>query len=333
MDSYREESEMLGISANAADRKSLEDYALMLLIRFFEETVEMLFVKGYLTGTVHTCSGQEASAVGVVSALRKGDLVTSNHRGHGHFMAKGGDPGRIMAEIFGKAEGYSGGRGGSQLMADYSLGFMGGNGIVCGSVAVATGMGLRLKMRGSGNIAACFIGDGALNQGIFYESLNMAALWRLPVIYICENNLYSMSTPVHKAHSQPDFVVKAEAMGASGASCDGNDYFAVRDLTSRLAAKARDGGGPVFIELKTYRFSGHSRGDKRIYRTREEEKMWKRKDPLKVMRQKLEAAGLLDPKSDKELRAMARKKVGDAVRFAKKSPFPDTSTLMGGLFA
>ncbi len=324
---------MFETSVKTPVRELLEDYALMLLIRFFEETVERLFVKGYLTGTVHTCSGQEASAVGVMRALGKRDVVTSYHRGHGHFIAKGGDPKRVMAEIFGKVDGYSGGRGGSQLMADYKLGFIGGNGIVCGSAGLATGMGLRLKMQGSRNIAVCFIGDGALNQGIFYESLNMAALWTLPVLYVCENNLYSMSTPVHKAHSQTDFIVKAEAMGVPGARCDGNDYFTVKDLTSRLATSARNGGGPAFIELETYRFSGHSRGDKRVYRTREEEKMWERKDPLKLMRGKLKAAGLMDMNSDRELRTMARKKVGDAVRFAKKSSFPATSTLIKGLYA
>ena len=305
----------------------------MLLIRQFEETVEDLFLKGLLTGTVHTCSGQEAAAVGVVSSTAKGDLVTSNHRGHGHFIAKGGDPAKMMAEIFGKQTGYSSGRGGSQLMADYSLGFYGGNGIVGGSIALATGMALRIKMLNSKKIVVCFFGDGAVNQGLFHESLNMAALWKLPVLFACENNLYCMSTPIHKAHAQTDLTKKAEALGIRSSSCDGNDYFTVRNAAAECVVFSRDGNGPTFLELKTYRLSGHSRGDQRIYRSRQEELAWKKRDPITLLRKELAKRGMLDKDSDASLKKRAREDIRAAVAFAKKSPFPTHDSLHKGLFA
>ncbi|HCE43429.1 MAG TPA: hypothetical protein DET40_07760 [Lentisphaeria bacterium] len=318
---------------NSKSDKLIDDYTTMLLIRCFEETVDELFTTGVVAGTVHTCVGQEAVAVGVASALQKTDVVTSNHRGHGHFIAKGGDIRRMMAEMFGKVDGYSGGRGGSQLMADYSLGFMGGNGIVGGSIPLAAGMALRFKQQKKFNVAACFIGDGSFNQGTFHETLNMAALWKLPVLFLCENNLYAMSTPVAEGNGNTDFAVRAASYGMPGVSIDGNDYFAVRDTVRGYAGLARSGEGPAFIEFKTYRFSGHSRGDQRLYRTREEENSWKRKGPLRRMKKYLVDNDIMTDADDREIKKAVRKKVQEAVKFSKTSPYPDKGTLLEGVYA
>ncbi len=311
----------------------IADYRTMLLIRCFEETVEELFTTGVVAGTVHTCIGQEAAAVGVARALRKTDRVTSNHRGHGHFIAKGGDIRRIMAELFGKADGYSGGRGGSQFMADYALGFMGGNGIVGGSIPVAAGMALRFKQQKKNSVAACFFGDGAVNQGTFHETLNMAALWKLPVLFLCENNYYAMSTPLAEGHANPDLPGRANVYGMAADYVHGNDYFAVREVVGKYAEFARKGGGPAFIELKTYRFSGHSRGDQRIYRSREEEEFWRAKEPIRRMKKHLIDGGIMTKDDDREIRKAVKKAVLDAVNFAKASPNPKEETLLQGVYA
>jgi pyruvate dehydrogenase E1 component alpha subunit len=313
--------------------KLLEDYKKMLLIRCFEETVDELFTTGVVAGTVHTCVGQEAVAVGVSAALRKSDVVTSNHRGHGHFIAKGGDIRRMMAEMFGKADGYSGGRGGSQLMADYKIGFMGGNGIVGGSIPLAAGIALRFKQRKKNNITACFFGDGAVNQGTFHETMNMAALWKLPVIFLCENNLYSMSTPVAESSANADFPAKAQTYGMPGVSIDGNDYFAVRNIVKKIANSARNGEGPAFVEFKTYRFSGHSRGDQRIYRTRDEENQWKSREPIRRMKKFLTVNKLLTSDCDREIRKSVRQSVRQAVKFSHAGPYPEVETLLQGVYA
>lgn len=313
-------------------KKIIEDYTKMLLIRRFEDTVSKLFTSGMVAGTVHTCVGQEAVAVGTASELRKTDVVTSNHRGHGHFIAKGGKIERMMAEMFGKVDGYSGGRGGSQLMADYKIGFMGGNGIVGGSMALATGMALRFKQTGKKNVAACFFGDGAVNQGSFHETLNMASLWNLPVLFLCENNLYAMSTPVEAAHADANFAEKALGYDMPGVSVDGNDYFAVREVVKEVVKRARDGEGPALIEFQTYRFSGHSRGDQRLYRTREEEKYWTQHEPLRRLKKHLIKNNILTKTEESGIKKQARKQVSEAIKFSKKSPYPKESTLLKGVF-
>jgi len=305
----------------------------MLLIRFFEERVDMLFLRGVITGTAHACVGQEAVAVGVCAALRRGDYVTSTHRGHGHFLAKGGDPRRIMAELFGKETGYSRGRGGSQIMGCYRLGFLGANGITGGSIPLATGAALSLKLQRSDRIVACFFGDGAANQGTFHESLNMAAIWRLPVVYVCENNLYAMSTPFRDAFAIPDVALRAAAYGMPGVVVDGNDVLAVRARMREARERARSGAGPTLIECKTYRLLGHSRGDPRRYRTPEEEAEWRRKDPIRRFRAELARRGILSPARDREIRRETRRAVSEAVRFARRSPDPDPRTLLEGVFA
>ena len=314
-------------------RNMLTWYRTMLVMRWFEEKVEQLFVDGVIRGTTHPAIGQEAVAVAVCSVLRKGDYVTSPHRGHGHFIARGGDPRRIMAEIFGKATGYSRGRGGSQFMADYRLGFLGGNGITGGSIPTATGAALSAKLRGTGKVAVCFFGDGASNQGTFHESLNLAGIWKLPVVYVCENNLYAMSTHVDKAVPIPHIADRAAAYGFPGVVVDGNDLLAVREVMATACARARRLEGPTLVECKTYRHSGHSRGDPRKYRTREEEADWLTRAPIRRFRAVLVKQGLLSPAEDRRLRKEARAVVAEAVRFARRSPDPDPATLQEGVYA
>lgn len=316
-----------------SSRAYCEYYRQMLVIRSFEEKVNDLFLKGKITGTAHLCMGQEAVAVGACRALQQGDAVTSTHRGHGHFIACGGDPARMMAELFGKATGYSGGRGGSQLMADYRLGYLGANGITGGGIPLATGAALSAQMRRTGRVVLCFFGDGASNQGTFHESLNMAAIWKLPVVYLCENNLYAMSTPARNAVSIPDIALRAQGYGIPGIVVDGNDLLAVRAAVTKAADRARAGDGPSLVECKTYRFLGHSRGDPRRYRTPAEESAWRKRDPIRLFRKFMAAQGQLSPAEDRRIRQEARKIVRDAVRFAERSPFPDPTTLEEGVYA
>lgn len=311
----------------------LDLYRQMLVIRFFEEKVNDLFVRGVITGTAHLCVGQEATAVGACGALRKGDYVTSTHRGHGHFIARGGDPRRIMAELFGKATGYSGGRGGSQLMALHRIGFLGANGITGAGIPLATGVGLSLKLRKRRQVVLCFFGDGAANQGTFHESLNMAAVWRLPVVYLCENNLYAMSTPFKAAFAIDRICDRAGAYGMPGSAVDGNDVLAVRAAVAEACERARRGEGPTLLECRTYRFLGHSRGDPRRYRTPEEEAEWRRKDPVERFRKELRASGQLTPAAERRIRGESRAIVAQAVAYARRSPDPDPATLERGVFA
>lgn len=314
-------------------QKLLADYRTMLVIRYFEEKVEALFRRGLIKGTAHAAIGQEATAVGVAGALRRRDYVTSTHRGHAHFMARGGDPSRIMAELFGKATGYSGGRGGSQLMADVKLGYLGSNGITGGGLPLATGVALSAQRRGSGRLVVCFFGDGAGNQGTFHESLNMAGVWKLPIVYVCENNMYAMSTPMADATAVANVADRAASYGMPGTIVDGNDLPAVRRAMQEACKRARHGEGPTLLECKTYRFSGHSRGDPCRYRTREEEAAWRKRCPIKRFRRWLLDRELLSGDTDRHIRQDARNVIKEAVRFARQSPDPDPATLEQGVFA
>ena len=308
-------------------------YRLMLTIRYFEERIEQLFAKGLIKGTAHPAIGQEAIAVGACSVLQKKDYITSTHRGHGHFIARGGDPSRMMAELYGKATGYSGGRGGSQLMTDFSMGFLGSNGITGGGIPIATGAALSAQLRNEKHVALCFFGDGAANQGTFHESLNLAAIWNLPVVYLCENNGYAMSMPVANSVGVQHIADRAIGYGFPGVAVNGNDLDAVRAEVGRAVTRARQQGGPTLIECKTYRMSGHSRGDQRQYRTREEEAMWRKADPILLYRKQLVKEGYLTSQEDKDVKRAARAAISDAVKFAKSSPDPDPDTLLDGLYA
>jgi 2-oxoisovalerate dehydrogenase E1 component len=317
-----------GVNDVAYDRRELvEHYRRMLLIRAFEERVDALFAQGELKGTSHLSCGQEASAMGAVAALRPDDLVTSNHRGHGHFIAKGGDPMRIMAELFGKEPGYSQGWGGTQHMACFEIGFLGSNGITGGGVPIATGAALAARLRQTGQVVLAFFGDGGINQGTVHEALNMGAVWSLPVVYLCENNLYAMSTPIRETCRLEDLGDRAGTYGMPGVVVDGNDYFAVREAAEQAAERARNAGGPTLIEAKTYRFLGHSRGDLRVYRSKEEEEGWRARDPLPRMRDRLIADGHLTEGDDQRLGQEAADVVETSVETARRAPVLPVSAI------
>jgi len=308
-------------------------YRLMLVIRHFEETLSGLFGEGVITGTAHFCIGQEACAVGAVAALRPEDMVTSNHRGHGHFLAKGADPRRLMAELFGKVTGYSRGRGGSQHMADFSFGFLGSNGITAGMIPVATGAALTQRLKKTGKVVLCFFGDGACGAGAFHEAVNMGAIWDLPIVYFLENNQYAMSMPVDKAFKIKDLAQRALGYGIVGLTVDGNDYFCVREVTKEAVERARQGLGPTLIEAKTYRRCGHSKSDGCEYVPAGEVERWAERDPLHLMKEALMDQGILTEEHDEQLTSEAAQTIEEAVRFARESPDPDPATVRTGLFA
>jgi TPP-dependent pyruvate/acetoin dehydrogenase alpha subunit len=295
----------------------------MLLIRRFEERVDQLFAAGELRGTSHLSAGQEAAAVGACAALQPGDYVSSNHRGHGHFLAKGAEPRRLMAELFGKEPGYSQGRGGTQHVADLGIGFLGMNGITGGMIPIATGAAFSARYRGSGQVALSFFGDGASNQGAFHEALNMAAIWKLPVIYLCENNCYAMSSPACGMVSVRDIADRASGYGIPGIVVDGNDVLAVRAAVAGAADRGRVGDGPTLIEAKTYRLFGHSRGDLCVYRTRDEEAEWAAHDPIVHFRELLLAGGKLTMADYSTLEQAICAEVDQAVAFARAAPVWD----------
>lgn len=309
-------------------------YRLMLLIRRFDERVIELFGEGWIQGTAHPCVGQEATAVGACAPLRPDDCVTSTHRGHGHLLAKGGDPKRLMAELFGKATGYSEGRGGSQHVAAYDVGFLGSNGITAGGLPIGTGAALALQMQGTDRVVVSFVGEGGVGQGAFHEALNLGALWKLPIVYVCENNLYAMGTSMERASPVPHVVDRAAAYGIPGVMVDGNHVLEVKEVVREAVERARRGDGPTLIEAKTYRYLGHSKGDvDRPYRSREEEEEWRRRDPIDRCRQWLQEAAGWTEEAEARLRAEVEAEIAAAVQFARDSPDPDPATVLEGVFA
>ncbi len=304
---------------NISRDMAAEMYRKLISARLFEERVREMFSHGMLHGTAHLSVGQEGVAVGAAYALNKDDLIMSTHRGHSHSIAKGADIRSMMAEILGRATGCCRGMGGSMHIADIGSGNYGANGIVGACIPLATGVALAIKKDKSGKVMLVFFGDGASNQGVFHESLNMAALWKLPIVYMCENNLYGMSTCVQKTVSVPDVALRAQAYGIPGVIVDGNDVPAVMDAVREAANRARNGGGPTLIEAKTYRWLGHSKSDKRVYRTRKEEAEWQAKCPICRFEAYMLEAGF----SGDELaaiRAAAQEELNEAVRFATESP-------------
>lgn len=312
----------------------LKAYQLMLTIRLFEQTIERLFLEGRIMGTAHTSIGQEAVATGAAAALGPRDAMTSTHRGHGHFIARGADPARVMAEMFGRDTGYSHGYGGSQMMMAPEIGFYGANGITAGSMALAAGLALEAQMHKTGRVVLSIIGDGASNEGMFHEALNLAALWKLPVVYLVENNLYAMSTPVAVGLANPCLADRAVAYGIPGKRLDGNDFYAVRDGVKAALDYARAGKGPMLLECMTYRLTGHSKGDPRVYRTREEEAEAATRDPIPRMEKALKAAGLVPAgETFAQYRAQAQKTIDAAIAFAESSPESDATRYREGIFA
>lgn len=311
--------------SNDIDR--LELYRKMLLIRLFEEKVEDLFARNMIGGTCHLCIGQEACAVGAVSALKDNDLVVSTHRGHGHLLAKGGDPRRLMAELMGKSSGYCAGKGGTQHLCAMDIGFVGTNGITGGGLPIATGAALSAKLRKTGQIVLSFFGDGASNQGTFHESLNMASIWKLPVIYFCENNLYSMSMSAGRSMKVANVADRAAAYGMESHVVDGMDVLAVRDAVAGVIESVRAGSGPVLIEGKTYRFVGHSKSDRRVYRTAEEEEEWATRDPIATFGASLDDSDLA------RVRREVEESVDDAVEFGRGAEDALADDPMSGVYA
>ncbi|MFQ6059187.1 MAG: pyruvate dehydrogenase (acetyl-transferring) E1 component subunit alpha [Anaerolineae bacterium] len=302
--------------------KLLQMYTNMLTIRRFEERVGELFAAGKIPGFVHLYIGEEAVATGVCANLRDDDFITSTHRGHGHLISKGGDLKLMMAELFGKRTGYCKGKGGSMHIADVELGILGANGIVGGGPPIAAGAALSAQYRGTDQVVACFFGDGAANQGTFHEGLNMASIWKLPVVFVCENNHYGISLHQRRHMNVADIADRAAAYDVPGVVVDGNDVMAVYEAANEAVKKARAGEGPTLIECKTYRYRGHFEGDPQIYKPQEEVEVWMEKDPLPRYEAKLLEMGLLTQEKIQELDGEIRARIEEAVRFAEESPFP-----------
>lgn len=305
----------------------------MMLIRAFEESAEQLYFQGMIHGTMHLSIGQEGSAVGSIAALRADDYILSTHRGHGHCIAKGAQVGGMMAEFMGKETGYCRGRGGSMHIADVATGNLGANGIVAGGVPMAAGVGLSIQMQKQDKVVLVFFGDGAANEGAFHESLNLASIWNLPVIYLCENNQYAMSMSVARSMNVDDVSVRASSYNIPGVTVDGNDTIAVYAATRAAVERARSGGGPTLIEAKTYRYKGHSKSDKQRYRTKEEVQEWQEKDPIGRLSRQMTEAGLL---TDAELTALEQRvadEIQAAIEYAQASPDPDPGSILEGVYA
>jgi pyruvate dehydrogenase E1 component alpha subunit len=307
----------------------------MVRIRVFESRVEELFKEGKLPGFVHTYLGQEAVAASVCALLESTDYITSTHRGHGHGIAKGMTTDVLMAELFGKATGANKGRGGSMHVADFSRGMLGANAIVGGGISLAVGGGLAAQTLADGRVAVTFFGDGASNEGIFHESLNLAAIWKLPVVFVCENNRYAMGTAIQRALAQTDISKYAASYGMPGEACDGMDVFAVRDCVGRAVARAREKRVPSLVEARTYRFRGHSMRDPAaaVYRTKDEVEEEKQRDPIVSLRDRLRAAGALDEAAWDALADRVEARVNDAVAFADASPEPPAEWLTADVYA
>jgi len=312
--------------------KLIEMYQRMLQIRFFEEKVFELYGQNLVPGTIHLYAGEEAVAVGVCANLRRDDYITSTHRGHGHCIAKGADLGKIMAEILGKRTGYCKGKGGSMHIADFSLGMLGATAVVAAGIPIAAGAGLSIKLRGTDQVVACFFGEGASNQGAFHEGINMAAIWGLPVVFVCENNLYAMGTRQSIVMTIENIADRAVAYGIPGVTVDGNDVLAVYEAASKAVNQARQGGGPTLIECKTYRHKGHSRFDPAAYRPKNEVEEWLKKDPIPRFKSKLMEMGALTDEEDEKLRREAAVAVEEAVKFAMESPFPDSKEALEDVY-
>jgi pyruvate dehydrogenase E1 component alpha subunit len=315
-------------AAPAVDAETvLALYRTSLTIRLFEQRVAREFRTGEIPGFVHTYIGEEAVAAGVCANLDDSDYVTSTHRGHGHCIAKGCDLDRMMAEIYGRQDGLCRGRGGSMHIADFSRGMLGANAIVGGGIALATGAGLAASVRGSRQVAVAFFGDGAANQGVLHESLNLASIWSLPVVYVCENNGFAESTPAAYATSVPDVAARAAAYGIPGVIVDGADAVAVFTAAREAVRRARAGHGPTLLEVKTYRFRGHFEGDPDRYRDDDEREQVRREDALQHLRERLLSTGYATAEELDDLAAEIEASVGRAVEFARASPFPDPAEI------
>jgi pyruvate dehydrogenase E1 component alpha subunit len=296
----------------------------MYLIRRFEEGAEECYTRGLIHGTMHLSIGQEASAMGICMPLAEDDQITSTHRGHGHCIAKGAEVKRMFAEFFGKTTGYCKGRGGSMHIADVGKGNLGANGIVGGGIPIAVGAALSSKMMKTGKVVVSFFGDGANNEGAFHEALNMAAIWKLPVIFVCENNGYGMSTSTARSTAVKNIAERAAAYSMPGVIVNGNIFSEVAEASHQAVARARAGEGPTLIESKTYRHRGHSKSDRNRYRTKEEIEDWmSNRDPITLFESELREFGFIDDKGIEAIRDAVAQEIADGIEFAKASPSPD----------
>jgi pyruvate dehydrogenase E1 component alpha subunit len=325
----RQKHRLSGLSREEA----IELYRQMLLIRRFEEKSAEAYVAGKIGGFCHLYIGQEAVGVGSISAIRKDDYVLASYREHGLALAKGMTARSIMAELFGKATGCSKGKGGSMHMFDKELGFLGGHAIVGGQIALATGTAFATKYQGTDQVTLCYFGEAAVNQGAFHESLNMAQLWKLPCIYICENNQYGMGTSLARAMSLSDISKKACAYEMASEFVDGMDVLAVREATLRAVERARKDYLPTLLEIRTYRFMGHSMSDPGNYRTRAEIEKYQERDPIKLFSATLLEEKVVDQKTLDEIDRKVREEVEDSLRFAEESPLPDPEELYTDVYS
>lgn len=310
----------------------LKIYKTMNEIRDFEMKALSYFEENKLRGSVHLYVGEEAIASTVCSQLRDTDYITSTHRGHGHCIAKGAELGKSMAELMGKATGYCKGRSGSMHIADFEKGNLGANAIVGGGIGIAAGAALAAKLRGSDQIAVSFFGDGASNEGTFHEAINLAAVWKLPVIFICENNLFGISVPLSESTSVEDISVRSASYNIPGYSVDGNDVLAIDEVFSKAVSRAKAGEGPSLIECKTYRWLGHWTGDPQVYRTREEVEAWKEKDAIRRLREYMLAEEIATIDEINEIEMKSKADVEAAAEFAMNSPEPDPATVTDDVF-
>jgi len=307
-------------------------YRTMVLIRRFEERVNELYMQGRIPSTLHLYIGQEAVATGVCAALNQDDYVLSTHRPHGHALAKGMSPRALLAELMARSTGCCRAKGGSMHIGDMRIGMVPAIAIVGGNIPIAAGFGLAAKMQKNGRVAVAFFGDGAANEGAWHEGLNLAAIWALPVVFVCENNLYAASTPFSLAFKIEHIADRAAAYGMPGRIVDGNDVLAVYAAAREAVERARQGGGPTLIECKTYRLCGHSRSDPRTYRSRAEEAAWQQRDPIVRHRNWLLEQGICSGRELDEIAGEVEQVIEDAIAFAEASPEPEPAALYADVF-
>jgi pyruvate dehydrogenase E1 component alpha subunit len=325
---------MQSLSPNLPPEEQREMLRRMLTIRRFEERASDDYAAGKIYGVVHCYIGEEAVAVGVCSALKQTDRIISTHRGHGHCIAKGADLNRMMAELYGRQTGYCKGKGGSMHIADFEIGMLGANGIVAGGISIITGAGLAAKMEGKGGVAVSFFGDGASNAGPFHECLNIAATWKLPMVYVCENNMWAANTAAAMTHALPDVASRAAGYGIPGTVVDGNDVFAVYQAANAAVERARAGEGPSLIECKTYRWRSHTeRRGQPDTRDPAEIEGWKGKDPIALIERRMREQGELDDLRLQRMEGDIMATLEAAVAFAEASPFPLPEQATDDVFA
>jgi TPP-dependent pyruvate/acetoin dehydrogenase alpha subunit len=313
------------------DRRELLE--TMLLIRAFDEKVDELYAEGALHGTAHFYVGQEAVAVGVISALMEGDVITGTHRGHGHAIAFGLDIDRMAAELLGRASGYCHGKGGSMHIADVGAGMLGANGIVGGSMGIACGAAWAFKRRNEERVAVCFFGDGAVQEGIFNEALNLGAIWKLPIVFVCENNQYAMSLSVKRGFAHEPLSDRAAGYGMPGVTVNGMELDQVHEAAVEAVGRARSGHGPTLIEAVTYRYLGHSKSDANLYRTRDEIQEWRAQDPIGRFAVSLEQEGVLEDDEWRSIERSAKERVEVAFEWAAREPEPEPESALEDVYA